>query len=141
MSPKLTMAGAVLVAGGLGGTVGFAFGQREGLQLGLRFLRSEVSGSLSMHVEAASSIRVGDTDKALGLLDQSIDLAVVSITAESGAQQDGTAIREAKLYRSVVPAEGRFAQDALDALRDVEAIRLVPGHQSRLQQLARGLGE
>jgi hypothetical protein len=50
-----------LLALGLGLLVGFGFGQRWGL----KYAEYEVLGNLSLRMEAASLIRLGDCDDAL----------------------------------------------------------------------------
>jgi hypothetical protein len=102
---------------GLGG--GFALGQRQGLDWGMQLLQSEVRGNLSVHVEVASSIRVGDAQRALSFLDDSIDAAVLSLAAQPDQAQMQSALGQAKLYRRVVSPHGRSASEVTDALARV----------------------
>lgn len=90
----------------VGLVAGAALGQRQGFGMGMRFLEQEISGSLSMHVEAASSIRVGDPDRALALLDTMIDGALLSVHAQSTQPAVERTVAQAKSYRSVVPRRG-----------------------------------
>jgi hypothetical protein len=43
----------------------------------MRHLETEVAGTLSLDVEAASCIQVGDTQRALALLDLRVDGAIL----------------------------------------------------------------
>lgn len=104
---------------GVGLAAGFALGQRQGLGMGLGFLQSEVTFSLATHVEAASCVRVGDTDRALALLDGLIDSAVVNVRAQPGPLQSARSMSQAKVYRSVVPATGPNAAGVRGALESV----------------------
>ena len=61
----------------LGLFIGFALGQRWGLQ----WVESEVFGNLSLRVEAASRIRIGEPEVALRLIDGAIDRALLVAVA------------------------------------------------------------
>lgn len=104
---------------GLGLVVGFSLGQRQGLGMGTAFLKSEVSGVLAMHVEAASCVRVGDTERALQLLDSTIDSAVINIHAQPEPRVEPPSMSLAKVYRSVIPASGPNAAYVRAALQNV----------------------
>lgn len=110
----------------LGLVAGFAFGHRLGFNTGMGFLETEVNGSLSIHVEAASCIRVGDTERALELLDTMIDAAVVSVAAQPGPLRNRTALSRAKLYHSLVPPSGPAAVEVRAALERVHEMELPP---------------
>jgi hypothetical protein len=111
----------------LGLVVGFAFGQRQGFQMGARSLEAEVNGTLSIHVEAASCLRIGDTARALELLDRTIDAAVLSLGAQPGAlHHPGTPFRQASLYRKIVPPSGPAASEVRSALDGVTPMELAP---------------
>jgi hypothetical protein len=84
-------------------------GQRRGLSVGTKLLEMETGGTLSAHVEVASAIRVGDTDRALELLDRMIDSAVLSLSAQPGPRAAAGSTSQAKVYRSVVPPSGASA--------------------------------
>lgn len=100
---KMLAVHALTLAVGL--VAGAALGQRQGYGMGMKFLEQEVSGALAMHVEAASSVRIGDTDRALALLDTLIDGAVLSVHAQSTQPTVQRAIAEAKAYRGAVPPQ------------------------------------
>ena len=114
---RLTLPGVLLV---VGLAAGFAFGQRQGLQMGEQFLSTELDGTLAIHVEAASAVRVGDTERALMLLDTLIDGAIVSHPL-TGQPRVLKALTQAKAYRSVVPATGRNADEVRAVLGNVPA--------------------
>lgn len=109
--PTLTLA--------IGLLVGFALGQRQGFGMGKVFMAAETNGMLSLHVEVASSVRVGDTERALRYLDTFIDSAVVNMHAQPAPHEIPTAMREAKVYRRAVPPTGPNAVSVVGALKDV----------------------
>lgn len=105
----LTVATLTLV---VGLAAGFAFGQRQGLGMGMGFVEAETTGVLNIHVEVASCIRVGDTDRALKLLDGIIDSGVVGLQAQPDsprAERVQRAIADASAYRSAVRTMGADA--------------------------------
>ena len=110
----------------LGLAVGFSLGQHQGFSMGMGFLETQVEGTLSMHVEAASCIRVGDTEHALRLLDGMIDNAVTSVVGQPGPLRASIPLSQAKLYRSVVPATGAAAVEVATALDKVTAMAMPP---------------
>jgi hypothetical protein len=101
---------------------GFAVGHRQGFDMGMGYLEKEVGGSLSMHVEAASCVRVGDTERGLKLLDTMIDAAVMSLAAQPGPLRAKSQMSQAKLYRSVIPADPYVRT----ALENVPAMEVPP---------------
>jgi hypothetical protein len=103
----------------LGLMAGFALGQRQGFGMGRTFLESEVAGTLAVHVEVASSIRIGDTERALALLDSIIDSAVVNVHAQPDLKRAMPAMSQAKIYRRAVPPQGMYASDVIAALASV----------------------
>jgi HEAT repeat protein len=106
----------------IGGVAGFAIGQRQGINMITTMAFAATNGELSLHVDAASSLRTGDTERALMLLDTLIDSATV--TLRDSAVRTGEApraLRDAKLYRTAVQAAGPTATAVADALRDVPA--------------------
>ena len=109
--PVLTLA--------VGLVAGFALGQRQGWGMGKTFLESEVTGTLAAHVEAASAIRIGDTEHALALLDSVIDSAVVNMHAQPDPKRALPAMSQAKVYRRAVPAQGPYAAAVNAALANV----------------------
>lgn len=111
-----------LVAGG-------ALGQNQGFGMGMGFLEAETTFTLGMHVEAASCIRVGDTDCALRLLDDTIDAAVVNFHAQPERDKFQTTMSRAKIYRAVIPAQGPRAAAVNEALKDVPE-PATPGRQT-----------
>jgi len=135
----------VLTGCAVGLSLGFSAGQRQGFRMGVGALETEVNGTLSIHVEAASCIRVGDTERALSLLDGSIDAAVLSLLAQPSRRHPDTPLRQASLYRRVVPPTGAAAGEVLAALESVPPMT-VPAPdpssppRSGLVRLARGLG-
>jgi hypothetical protein len=112
----------------LGAAVGIAVGEvhgfRRGFDLAMGFLETEVKGGLSVHVEAASCVRVGDTERALKLLDTLIDGAVTSVAAQAGPLRAKEQLSQAKLYRSVVPATGAAASEVETALARIPTMEL-----------------
>ena len=122
---------ALLLVVGL--VVGAALGQRQGLGRGEQFLLSELDGTLAIHVEAASAVRVGDNERALMLLDTLIDGAVVSkpLTGQPHALK---ALTQAKIYRSVVPSTGMYADEVRAVLGNVPA---PPASEQQASGLAR----
>ena len=119
MDRTLKVLAVPALALGIGLVAGFALGQRQGMGMGLRFLEQEASGSLAMHVEAASCVRVADAACALELLDTMIDSAVLSLHARPGQPPTERAMGQAKVYRRVVPAAGPNAPSVRAALDDV----------------------
>ncbi len=116
----------------VGLVAGFALGQRQGLGMGMGFIEAETTGSLTMHVEMASSVRVGDTDRALMLLDTLIDSAAVSLHAQPGTPRSLRSLSQVKTYRSVIPSVGPYATALRDALESVS--------ESAPESQASGLG-
>lgn len=114
---KMLAVPTLMLAVGL--VAGFALGQRQGFGMGKTFLESEVNGTLGLHVEAASSIRVGDTDRALQLLDSVIDSAVVNVYAQPERQRAMSSMSQAKVYRRAIPAHGPNAAGVSVALATV----------------------
>jgi hypothetical protein len=106
----------------LGLLAGLAVGHRQGFNMGMGFLETEVGGTLSMHVEAASCIRVGDPERALELLDMMIDTAVLGVAAQPGRLRAQPQMSQAKLYRSVIPT----SSEVQTALEPVPAMELPP---------------
>ena len=113
-----TVAVAVLALG-VGVFVGFALGQRQGFGMGKTFLAAEVGGTLAIHVEVASAIRIGDTDRALLLLDSVIDSAVANTLRNPDGMRMLPAMSQAKVYRRAVPPQGMYASDVTAALASV----------------------
>jgi hypothetical protein len=124
MGPRVKKLAGSILSLVLGLVIGFAVGQRQGFKMGMEFLETQVDGTLSIHVETASCIRVGDTKRALELLDMMIDSAVTSVVAQPGPLRAPSALSQAKLYRSVVPAAGPAASDVRTALERVPAMQV-----------------
>jgi len=103
----------------VGLVAGAALGQRQGWGMGKSFLESEVGGTLAIHVEAASAIRIGDTDRALALLDSVIDSAVANRGAQPGSARPMPSMSQAKVYRRAIPAQGPYAAAVAAALANV----------------------
>jgi hypothetical protein len=123
--------------------IGQAKGFHQGYDMGMGFLETEVKGGLSVHVEEASCIRVGDMERALKLLDGSIDAAVTSVAAQPGQLGAQAQLSQAKLYRSVIPASETRASAVATALAQVPAMELPPEagpSRSGLVRLARQSG-
>lgn len=137
---KLTLKGLIvpIVALGVGLFVGGALGQRQGLAMGLGFLESEQAFALSMHVEAASCVRIGDADCALKALDTMIDLTAVSAHTRPELKQLQWPMSQAKVYRSVVPAQGPTAPQVEAA---VAAVPDAPAASSGLRRLVSQAGK
>jgi hypothetical protein len=93
----------------LGLFVGFALGQRWGLQM----CEPEVFGNLGIRLEIASRIRVGEPDVALRLIDDAIDRALLVAAGQYADLQPESRsnIRRAKLYRTVAPPAGLHAAE------------------------------
>lgn len=119
MGRTLKMLAVPTLALVVGLVAGSALGQRQGLGMGLGFLEAETGYSLGMHVEAASCIRVGDTDCALKLLDATIDAAVLNLGAQPEQDPVRRQMSHAKVYRRVIPAQGPTAAAVQAALADV----------------------
>jgi hypothetical protein len=100
-----------LLALGLGLLVGFGFGQRWGL----KYAEYEVLGNLSLRMEAASLIRLGECDDALQWMDDTIDRAIMSAAANEGelglAPRSLLVLQTAKLYRLAAPSKGPQAPE------------------------------
>jgi len=126
MGPRVKRLAGPILGLALGLVVGFSLGQRQGFKMGMGFLETQVSGTLSIHVEAASCIRVGDTKRALELLDTMIDSAVTSVVAQPGPLRAPEALSQAKLYRSVIPAAGPAASGVGTALERVPTMEVPP---------------
>jgi hypothetical protein len=106
----------------LGLVAGFAVGHGQGFNKGMGLLETEVGGTLSMHVEAASCIRVGDTERGLKLLDTMIDAAVMGLVVQPGPLRAPRQMSQAKLYLSVTPADPQLRA----ALESVPAMEVPP---------------
>ena len=115
-----TAIGMCVLASLLAGAGGFAYGQDWGLERGLEWLGQETSLGLSVRVEAASRIRVGDTDGALALLDDDIDGAVLNSAGNERYYQP-SALAMAKVYRGVIPSSAPQAGVVDEVLKRVEA--------------------
>ena len=91
----------------LGLFIGFALGQRWGLQ----WVESELFGNLSLRVEAASRIRIGEPEVALRLIDGAIDRALLVAVAryDDLKSESHSSVRSAKLYRTAVPSNSPVA--------------------------------
>src|SRR5262245_6748808 len=124
MRPRIASLIATILALTLGLAVGYSLGHREGFKMGMDFLETQVTGTLSIDVEAASCIRVGDTERALELLDMMIDSAVTSVVAQPGPLRAPKALSQAKLYRSVIPAAGPAASAVRTALERVPTMQM-----------------
>ena len=117
---------ATLVCGAL---AGFALGQRQGISWGNALLIRELDLALSRHVEVASLIRVGDTERALWWLDPWIDRAAISILEHPDGSTDLRGVRIAKVYRGAVPStgsEGARATAALDRVSHLQGPYFCP---------------
>jgi hypothetical protein len=121
MGRTVKMLAVLAVTLGIGLAAGFALGQRQMLGLTTQMMERETTSLLSMHVEMASAVRVGDTDRALTLLDALIDSAVVNLHALPVPQRESRSMREAKLYHSVIPPQGPNATAVRVALETVSA--------------------
>jgi hypothetical protein len=122
----------------VGLVAGFALGQRQGLGMGLGFLESEVTYSLSMHVEAASRVRVGDTERALELLDSMIDATVLSQHQQPAPHRALRSMSDAKVYRRVIPSSGPNAAAVRAALEHIaEPDRTASGLATLVRQSGR----
>lgn len=139
---KMLVVPALALVVGL--VAGAALGQRQGFGMGMGFLEAETGYSLGMHVEAASCIRVGDTDCALTLLDATIDAAVLNLDAQPEQDRVRRPMSQAKVYRRVVPAQGPTAAAVQAALADVLEPETNPERQTsgleRLIARSGGLG-
>jgi hypothetical protein len=121
---RLLYLSGVAIACGVSALGGYSMGQRQGFRMGLGFLETEVNGTLGIHVEAASCIRVGDTDRALELLDGTIDAAVLSLLVQPERHHPDGALRRASLYRQIVPSRGSSAADVQKALQAIPPLEL-----------------
>jgi hypothetical protein len=116
----------------------------------MQHLETAVSGTLSLEVEVASCIRVGDTQHALALLDLRIDTAVLKLTAAASnlgflaaqaEQRPARALGQAKLYRHVIPStdsDASAVRSALDKVPAPEGTAPVPSGLAKLTQHAGG---
>ena len=144
---KTTLYILTLLAGAtLGSGAGMAIGYRLGFVRALGYLENRLAGTLELELEAASSVRVGDKDRALELLDASVDGHILHLVA--GRQNAGflagdaehnkdAALSLAKAYRASIPARGADAAAVRSALGAVPAVgrpRLTPA----LRQLVEG---
>jgi hypothetical protein len=130
----LAFAGALLIAF----AVGTVSGYRRGLIVGLGHLENRLAATLATDVELASCVREGDTQRALGLLDLSVDSLVLQLDAGQAnvgyvatdtlpSTQDSLSV--AKVYRSLVPSTGQDAaavHSALAAASGTPALSLSP---------------
>jgi hypothetical protein len=119
---------ATTVGLAIGLFLGYPLGQRRGLIDGLGHLRDAMAGDLTADVEVASCVRLGDTERALAILDARLDGAILQLAA---AKQNlgylvaptnadrGDALALAKTYRSIVPPAGRDARAVSNALQNV----------------------
>ena len=118
-------------------TIGFAVGKWQGFRMGWAALEAETQGLLSIHVEAASCVRVGDTARALKLLDGTIDAAVLSLSSQPFALSSTDSLSQARLYRQVVPPLGPEGPSVMKALQGAPAMIPSPDGTSGLMRLAR----
>jgi hypothetical protein len=122
MQPTVKRLAGPLLGLALGLLVGFAVGHRQGFNWGMGILEQEVGGTLSINVEAASCIRVGDTERGLKLLDGMIDAAVIGIAGQPGPLRAQRQMSQARLYRTVVPTHPEIRT----ALERVPAMEVPP---------------
>lgn len=103
---------------------GYAVGSLRVLRWMGGVQRAEVSGSLAMHVEALSRIRIGDTESAVRLLESQVDNAVGTLVVRQPwplrSERDSLSLRTAKLYRDAYPDE-RAEHGVLEAYESISA--------------------
>jgi hypothetical protein len=99
----------------LGGLVGFRQGQRQGIRSEERLLAQQLGFTMSLDVEVASCIRVGDRDRALALLERSLDRGLLNLATRPAVVSDSV-WEQARAYRAVVAAEGPTAARVVAAL-------------------------
>lgn len=128
---KMLVVPAVALVIGL--ATGFALGQRQGIGMAMQMMERETNSLLGMHVEMASAARIGDTDRALTLLDALIDSAVINLRARPEPLPVSSSMHQAKLYHSVVPPQGPNAS----AVRAVLEPIAVPDNTPRPSGLDR----
>jgi hypothetical protein len=119
-----------VLTAGLG--IGFAFGSRHGFIQGMRYVQAQVAEDLALDVELASSIRVGNGDRALALLELRVDETVLALASAErnigylAAQGNWSALESlgrAKLYRTAVPPTGPDAMAVQSALKDASSVQ------------------
>lgn len=146
MRRKVVLFGVPVVTLVLGALRGFAVAQRQYIASGNRLLIQELAYGLSIHSEAASLIRVGDTDRALWWLDQWIDRSVVPVATHPHGTTTLRGLELAKVYRRAVPSTGPEAThltSALDRVADLPGPYFCPlpaGGEARASGLDRLAG-
>jgi hypothetical protein len=130
----------------VGGALGFAAGQKQGIAWGNDLLIRELDYGLTVHAEVASLVRVGDSDRALWWLDQWIDHSAVTVTSHPAGNTDLPGLRLAKVYRNAVPStgpDGAAVSAALSGATDLKGPYFCPlprGGQSTASGLDRLAG-
>jgi len=137
---KLRLFLALSCTAAIAAVSGFSLGQSQGIGHGMSALETEVTGSLAVHVEAASYVRAGNTERALSLLDQRIDTAVISLVDRREFDASGTALQQAKAYRVAVAPDGELPptlRQRLDAIPTPEGAALSPGLRTLVEGVDR----
>lgn len=137
MAPAAKRVLSVALPAVLALAIGFVVGKRQGFRMGWAALETETQGLLSIHVEAASCVRIGDTACALTLLDSTIDAAVLSLSSQPFALSSTESLSQARLYRQVVPPVGPEGPAIVKALQAAPAMAPSPDGRSGLMRLAR----
>jgi hypothetical protein len=119
---------ATIIGLAVGIFVGLAFGYRQGFMRGLRHLENDMAGSLAGDVEVASCVRLGDTERALRILELRLDGNIMQLAAAKrnlgfvvapGGWSRDEALSVATVYRGVVPPSGHDASAVTAALAGI----------------------
>jgi hypothetical protein len=82
-----------------------------------RILVTQVSGALAIHLEALSSLRIGDPETAVHVLERTIDNEILTLPRDEPIANNS--LRAAKLYRSVFPPDDDIAERIEQSLESV----------------------
>jgi hypothetical protein len=130
---KVVGGSAVILVAAAAAASGFEMGRRTGLARGEEISRRLRAARLVADVEIASASRLGDTARALQLLELNIDDGALKLTAGSEpsgivaierAVSASEALNAAKAYREVASAPGRAPADVSAELHDGEQVEL-----------------
>lgn len=104
-----------------GGVAGFYICSQQIFQ-GLEVQRLESAGMLTWQVVALTRYRTGDVEGGVGMIEQAVDDAIVSLPRglTSLPVEVETPLRYAKLYRSVVPPRDEEDEEVLQVLSLVD---------------------
>ena len=112
---------------GVGFACGFLTGYTRAFWLGMERQRAEVTGSLFTRVEILSSLRIGEKDRAIALIEGGMDQAIRTLPMLQDYRDlpvmTQRALTLAKVYRTTYPS------DAPDIAASLAPVPLIPAEQ------------